>query len=512
MATYYFNAKVGKQNMGLPHFNYIFREQKYSTREDNLWNDWGNLPEWAQDDPAKFWQAVQKYEKRTPYREYVIALPEELSLRENVDLVKELIDHDLGAVQPYSFSIHSVPSSVEKGHTNIHAHIMFSERMLEPDREMSEEQFFKRYSQKKDGTICGGAKKNRKYSFDNRRANLVELRKFYADLQNKYYEKNKRDERVDHRSLKQMAKDLRLKGELIDAGEKNRPARTRLPIGIVKSPKFDEQIKTGSMDDWNDEIAYNRHALLTKRQQQNLRREYKNTPDILVIHAKEFLVKQNLKIQKNYDRNEKRINELKKFVVYENAIDTVVRNKLTNGKYGKLKKEHRSLSEKINWIKEKEKDSKYYPSYDDVQDKRKFNELHNELMRLENKYKNGLSDFDVLREKIVEQNKKYFPQFDRLKKANYRLGKQIEENKATLDDLITRPDNEILLSKGRISAGRGNISISQKLNWQKKSQFLPKVMESLVASPTIQLEARKEMDQEDWRQLQREGKDTGMGI
>lgn len=513
MATYFFNAKVGKQNMAVPHFNYIFREQKYSVREDLLYCDWDNLPDWAEDDPSKFWNAVQEFEKKTPYREYVIALPEELPLKENIKMIQELIEKDLENKQPYSFAIHSVPSSIEKGHINVHAHIMFSERMLEPDRKISKEEFFKRHSKKRNGTICGGAKKNRKYSDKIlQKKHLLEMRKFYADLQNKYYEKNKIDARVDHRSLKEISKELSNKGELIDAELKNRPVRTRLPVAVVKNPKFTQQLEDGSMDDINDEIANNRQVLLTKRQKINLWKKYKGTPDILVIHAKEFLIKQNIQLKNRYKENKKEIDQLKKKVVYDNAIDTVVRNKLTQGKYGKVKKEYKSLQEKINWIEEKKKDKNYFPELKDFEYERKFKKILEEKSELENQYKEGVSQFDNLKNQIVEQNKKYDPQLQQLQKQNYRIEKQLKENEITLQELSKRKDDEILLVKGRTTQGRKNISLGQKLTWRHSSESIANLMESLVENPTIQLNVQKRMDQEDWRQEQRESKDTGLGI
>lgn len=106
MATYYLNAKSGKSNMGLPHFNYIFRKEKYNVREDLIYTDFGNMPEWAKDDPKIFWEAVQKFEKRTPYKEYVLALPEEFTHSENIKLVDEFIQKQFGDKIPFSYAIH----------------------------------------------------------------------------------------------------------------------------------------------------------------------------------------------------------------------------------------------------------------------------------------------------------------------------------------------------------------------------------------------------------------------
>lgn len=70
-------------------------------------------------------------------------------------MVEKFIQNNL----PKRYAIHSKPAKMDPNHMNIHVHLMFSDRMLEEDRNISIEEFFKRHSRKKDGTIIGGAKK-----------------------------------------------------------------------------------------------------------------------------------------------------------------------------------------------------------------------------------------------------------------------------------------------------------------------------------------------------------------
>ena len=78
-------------------------------------------------------------------------------MEKNISLVEKFIQNNL----PKRYAIHSKPAKMDPNHINIHVHLMFSDRMLEEDRNISIEEFFKRHSRKKDGTIIGGAKKNR---------------------------------------------------------------------------------------------------------------------------------------------------------------------------------------------------------------------------------------------------------------------------------------------------------------------------------------------------------------
>ena len=67
---------------------------------------------------------IGKRESRT-YREFKLTLPHELSLEENIKLVNEFIEKEIGKNHYYSVVIHDKESS-EKGIKNVHAHLMFS--------------------------------------------------------------------------------------------------------------------------------------------------------------------------------------------------------------------------------------------------------------------------------------------------------------------------------------------------------------------------------------------------
>ncbi|MGH6127435.1 MobA/MobL family protein, partial [Escherichia coli] len=89
MATYHLSVKFGGKGKALAHANYITREDKFSQRKDLEHTEHGNMPEWAKDDPAHFWQAADAFERAngSTYREIEIALPRELNEAQRLELV-----------------------------------------------------------------------------------------------------------------------------------------------------------------------------------------------------------------------------------------------------------------------------------------------------------------------------------------------------------------------------------------------------------------------------------------
>ena len=204
MATYHLTAKIGKKGMGEAHAAYIAREGKYSGSnryEDLEHTASGNMPKWAEHNPAEFWRAADKNERAngSVYRELEIALPRELTPDQRRELVQEFIDNEIGESHAYQYAIHTPKAALEKGEQP-HAHIMYSERIRD-GIERDPEQYFKRYNAK--NPEKGGAKKfSGGKSANELKAELLEQRERWATLQNAHLEKHGHDSRVDHRSLK----------------------------------------------------------------------------------------------------------------------------------------------------------------------------------------------------------------------------------------------------------------------------------------------------------------------
>ena len=88
----------------------------------------GNMPEWARANPAKYWEAADRYERANGRLAQSIefALPKELTLEQQVKAVEaylKFLFDKLGHVLPYSYAIHAGRGE------NPHVHIMLSERI-----------------------------------------------------------------------------------------------------------------------------------------------------------------------------------------------------------------------------------------------------------------------------------------------------------------------------------------------------------------------------------------------
>jgi hypothetical protein len=205
MATYHCTVKVGGKGTGGAHSDYIAREGAYSSlRSDEVleYKQAGNMPAWADHDPATFWKAADEHERANGavYREIEVALPRELSPEQRRELVADFIQAELGERHAYQFAIHN-PNAMLDGGEQPHAHIMFSERSRD-GIERDPEQYFKRYNSK--NPERGGCKKSNTAKSDvERKAELVALRERWADCTNKHLEKHQHAARVDHRSLKE---------------------------------------------------------------------------------------------------------------------------------------------------------------------------------------------------------------------------------------------------------------------------------------------------------------------
>lgn len=203
MPTYHLTIKSGKRGSATEHAAYITREGKHAKsqkKNDLITTGCGNLPLWAEENPTKLWSASDKHERKNgaAYREFEIALPAELTTEQNLALVEQFIQKEVGS-KPYHFAVHA-PTAAIGGVSQPHAHIMFSDRKPD-DIERSPEQHFKRHNplhperggcKKDSGGKDRGALKNE----------LVSRRENWAELQNAALEKYGHDGRVDHRSNK----------------------------------------------------------------------------------------------------------------------------------------------------------------------------------------------------------------------------------------------------------------------------------------------------------------------
>jgi len=154
------------------------------------------MPIWAQARSANFWQACDELERANgrAYREFEMALPRELTHKQQCELVRQFVSEQLGNKHVYEWALH------DKGDGNPHAHIMFSERMQD-GIEREREHFFKRANSKTPER--GGCAKDDGWrgTKGNPPVRLQEARARWADLQNAHLERAGELARVDHRTL-----------------------------------------------------------------------------------------------------------------------------------------------------------------------------------------------------------------------------------------------------------------------------------------------------------------------
>ena len=209
MAIGRLSVGIGKKGKASPHAQYIAREGKYakpSNHQEKLENTGhGNMPKWAEHNPNYFWQMADEHERKngSTYREHVIALPRELDENKRHELIKDWIAQEIGEEHAYQYAIHNPPAL--DGGEQPHAHIMFSERLID-NVERDPDQYFKRHNSK--NPEKGGAKKANtpKMSAD-RKAELKAMRDRWEKTCNSHLEKAGRYERISMKSLKEQGID-----------------------------------------------------------------------------------------------------------------------------------------------------------------------------------------------------------------------------------------------------------------------------------------------------------------
>lgn len=198
MAMFHYRIKSGKKGTAVDRSNYITRQGNHGDRDEVVWTKFGNLPDWCENNPKRFWQMADRYERSNgaAYREHVIALPNELSASQQRALVDKLIQN-LAGNKPYQGAIHAPHSSLaEVEHP--HLHLQVSDRL--PDGiERTPAQEFMRYNAK-DPSHGGRRKDSGGRTPLQLRDDLIASRKMIADLQNEALAEHGHNARVDHRS------------------------------------------------------------------------------------------------------------------------------------------------------------------------------------------------------------------------------------------------------------------------------------------------------------------------
>lgn len=226
----------------MAHAEYINREKDFARQEflrkhGQCVYKANKLPKWAKGNPSEFFKSADVYgrKNKASYREFELALQEELTLEQNIEIVNTILNnHKYFQDKYYAVAIHDKQAALDSNKQQIHCHIMVSDKMIddiEKTNERPPEQFFKTYCRV--NTDKGGAKVDRYFSKDNFGKNLTHFRKYYCDVTNAVFRKYGIDKTIDHKSLKMQREEALRNGDYVRAEILNRPAEQY--IGTIAS-------------------------------------------------------------------------------------------------------------------------------------------------------------------------------------------------------------------------------------------------------------------------------------
>ena len=157
-------------------------------------------------DRATLWNSVELNEKASNAqlaRNFIIALPKELSVEENKRLITDFIQENF--VSKGMIADLAIHDESNEGNNNIHAHIMTTIRPINEKGEWQAKSK-KEYVLDENGErrkLKSGNYKTRKVELTdwNDKGNAEKWRESFAQICNQYLEKNNLEKRVDHRSF-----------------------------------------------------------------------------------------------------------------------------------------------------------------------------------------------------------------------------------------------------------------------------------------------------------------------
>jgi hypothetical protein len=216
----------GKKLSATGKFDYNNRLGRWAKKHEGPlgFSESGNMPAWAKEDPRKFWEAADQFERAngTFYYNAEFALPLDLATREQqLAVARDYVRQLIGDKHPYTLTMHD-----NKG--NPHCDVMWSTSTLDGIERGDPQHFFKRADPKI--AARGGCRKA--YYDDNW---IIAGRALWTSVANKHLEAAGSNVRIDHRSYKdrgidkapgvhlgQKAHRLEMAGKATWRGNKNR--------------------------------------------------------------------------------------------------------------------------------------------------------------------------------------------------------------------------------------------------------------------------------------------------
>lgn len=256
MASYHFSVKCGNYNgrktSATNHLNYINRDGQFKNLDKkNNSNKQVNeciykenfLPAWAEGSAKKFWSSAEKYERANAcvYKELEFNLMNELTLKENLKIINDILKVEPMNKFYYSLVIHDKQKSAISGERNLHCHLMFCEREID-GIERDAKTFFKRYNSK--NPTLGGARKS--ILFNDRKIGkqtVKNLRDEYAKIVNKNLKENNIKETISSKTLKEQREEAIKKGDLLKVKILDREPEKHLGRKLVKDVNLRKDIQ-----------------------------------------------------------------------------------------------------------------------------------------------------------------------------------------------------------------------------------------------------------------------------
>ena len=149
MPTFHLKMKSGSDSSG--HYDYVIRDkEKYPDKDDFVYSESKNF-EKLDCTPEEYWKTCMDKsvvaEDFIAYKEFELSLLNGLSTEENLEALQEFCELSLGDKHVYTIGVHAPEyDDPEMKGNNLHAHIMFSQKIIDHDNLMPMEQFLKPYN------------------------------------------------------------------------------------------------------------------------------------------------------------------------------------------------------------------------------------------------------------------------------------------------------------------------------------------------------------------------------
>ena len=518
MAHYYFeNTPHGKRKDGTKlntatHFDYISREGDYANmknrQEDLKITSFGNLPEWA-DNPHDFWEQAEKHRSKPngrAYREFKFALQEELTLEENIQCIEKFLkETGIKDNHVYSYAIHDKVATFSKEHRNIHCHLMFCEKIIEKNRPLEADMYFKNYAKNKLGEPTKGYRSSTQFTSKQATHNL---RKLFADIINDKFQEKGLDISISEKSLKAQRQELLKQGKMEEAELLNRTPAPHLG-NAYKNPavlkrimeKIDEtnkkadeaadgfiiqekeeklSIQEQKIQLFANDVIIRQVAKQIQQERLRLRKEQqakkvideaeKIKQEAIIITTNDICIYLDIKIKELEEKTAESLTAFKaaqKNILNEQYINLLAKDRMFNNNYSKDIKQYGILSKELKQIDGVlptlyGKADKIKELCSLIRKRRELNSSRTKIGKRINAYKTELTTNNEKYNSILNQLKKENEDSISKNKILYARYKhnmlQVQKYKTALDKLTKEDKNTIIF----------NDNISSKLEYKNK--------------------------------------------